>query len=252
MKANHGNSRTIILTFESQSRHEARRKLSPKLVERNCSILKHIGLAYTVALRQTRRSQDDFDDILQESTIGLTQGVEHFDSSRGHRPSSYLISRATGQVLHYRRDRARIIRIPWRLRDLFVKGQRLQEERRRSQLQPLSDLELARALNVSTQRWHQAVASQRHEKVCSLESNHDHHLGIAHPDQQLNWIRDALSKLHPFNREIVVAHLIDGEKLRNLATRYKMSPRHLSNILHLTLATLQNWAKLDGLLVRPS
>ena len=222
------------------------------MIQRNLSILKHIGLAYTVALRQTRRGQEDFDDILQESTIGLTHGVERFDSSRGHQPSCYLISRATGQVLHYRRDRARIIRIPWRLRDLFVKGQRLQEERRRNQLQPLSVVELARALNVSTQRWHQAVESQRHEKVCTLEPNHDHHLDKADPDQQLNWIRDALPKLHPLNREIVVAHLIDGEKLRNLATRYNMSPRQLSNILRLTLATLKNWAKLDGMLVQPS
>ena len=99
---------------------------------RNQQILQHLGLAHLVAKRQQQQGPEDFDDLLQEARLGLIAGVERFDASRGLKPSSYLISRANGQVMHYRRDRAAMLRIPWRLRDLAVRAgrlsQRLQQE----------------------------------------------------------------------------------------------------------------------------
>ena len=87
---------------------------------RNQQILQHLGLAHLVAKRQQQQGPEDFDDLLQEARLGLIAGVERFDASRGLKPSSYLISRANGQVMHYRRDRAAMLRIPWRLREQSV------------------------------------------------------------------------------------------------------------------------------------
>jgi RNA polymerase sigma-B factor len=81
-----------------------------------------MGLAHCVATRQQQRGPEEHDDLLQEARLGLIQGMDNWDPSRGFRPSSYLMSRANGQVLHYRRDRSRMVRIPWRLQDLYVSG----------------------------------------------------------------------------------------------------------------------------------
>ena len=102
-----------------------------------------MGLAHCVATRQQQRGPEAHDDLLQEARLGLIQGMDNWNPSCGFRPSSYLMSRANGQVLHYRRDSSRMVRNPWRLQDLYVSGQRLQQERMQKGL-PLLDRRLHR------------------------------------------------------------------------------------------------------------
>ena len=139
-------------------RHEYRHGLPPSIARRNQQALKHLGLAHCAARRQQQRGPEEFDDRLQESRVGLIRGLERFDRQRGVHPSSYLLSRATGQILHYRRDRSRTIRIPWRLRDLYSAGMKIQREREQNQLPSLSDQELAAKLSVRPERWASALS----------------------------------------------------------------------------------------------
>ena len=141
------------MVLNARQRHEERRCLPPGTNERNQKVLQHLGLAHCVAMRQRHRGPEERDDLLQEACLGLIQGLQKFDPSRGLRPSSYLMSRANGQILHYRRDRSRMVRIPWRLQDLYVSGQRLKQERTQKGLPPLSDRSIAVHLKVSPQRW---------------------------------------------------------------------------------------------------
>ena len=108
------------MIFNAHQRHEERRCLLKGTRDRNQLVLKHICLAHCVATRQQQRGPEAHDDLLQEARLGLIQGMDNWNPSRGFRPSSYLMSRANGQVLHYRRDRSRMVRIPWRLQDLYV------------------------------------------------------------------------------------------------------------------------------------
>ena len=140
---------------------ESRRGLPPCIARRNQQALKHLGLAHCAARRQQQRGPEEFDDLLQESRVGLIRGLERFDQQRGLRPSSYLLSRATGQILHYRRDRSRTIRIPWRLRDLYAAGMKIQREREQNRQPLLSDQDLATELSVRPERWAAAVESQQ-------------------------------------------------------------------------------------------
>ena len=79
------------------------------------------------------------------------------------------MSRANGQVLHYRRDRSRMVRIPWRLQDLYVSGQRLQQQRTQNGLPPLSDRSIAVRLKVSPQRWLDACTAEVSKKIMGIE-----------------------------------------------------------------------------------
>ena len=128
-------------------------------------------LAHCAARRQQQRGSEECGDLLQESLVGLIRGLERFDRQRGVHPSSYLLSRATGQILHYRRDRSRTIRIPWRLRDLYAAGMKIQREREQNQLPSLSDQELAAKLLVKLERWAAAVQSHWASQVADLFAN---------------------------------------------------------------------------------
>ena len=152
------------MVLNSRQRHEQRRCLPPGTKERNQRVLQHLGLAHCVATRQHQRGPEERDDLLQEACLGLIQGVENLNPSLGFRPSSYLMSRVNGQVLHFRRDRSRMVRIPWRLQDLFVSGQRLQEKRTQRGLPPLNNRSIAADLKVSPQRWLDACAAEVSKK----------------------------------------------------------------------------------------
>ena len=238
------------MVSEAQQRHESRRQLTKPMMHRNQMILSHIGLACVVARRQSLRGPEEFDDLEQESTLGLIVGVENFDHGRGVKPSSYLISRANGQVLHYRRDRATSIRIPWRLRDLYVRGQRLQEQRQKMGLERLSDDDLASSLNVSMDRWQDAVFSQVNTKVLSLDDDELERIDFKRDDNHLEWLRNVLPNLSKNHRALLMAHLVDGMSIKQLALIMQITPTCVRERLRASIKLLKKWAELDGLLLK--
>ena len=238
------------MVSEAQQRHESRRHLTQPMMHRNQVILAHIGLACMVAKRQSLRGTEEFDDLKQESTLGLIAGVENFDHGRGLKPSSYLISRANGQVLHYRRDRATSIRIPWRLRDLYVRGQRLQEQRQKMGLERLSDDDLASSLNVSMDRWQDAVFSQVNTKVLSLDDDELERIDFKRDDNHLEWLRNVLPNLSKNHRALLMAHLVDGMSIKQLALIMQITPTCVRERLRASIKLLKKWAELDGLLLK--
>ena len=129
-------------------RREQRRRLPVSIQKRNAQVLRHCGLAHLATHRQLGRGCGEHDDLLQEAFLGLIQGSERFKASRGNRFSSYAIRLATGRIQHFRRDRVRCLRIPWRLDALHAQAIRLQEQRAHAQ-RPLCRIN----------NWHQHSAS---------------------------------------------------------------------------------------------
>ena len=229
-------------------RQEARRALPPCIARRNQQALEHFGLAHCAARRQQQRGPEEFDDLLQESRLGLIRGMDRFDPQRGLRHSSYLLSRARGQILHYRRDRARTIRIPWRLRDLYAAGMKIQREREQNQQIALSDLELAGTLAVRPERWADAVEGHRASQVFDLSASPVEPTQPCEEDEQLNWLRSVMHQLEGMPGEVVQAHLIERKSIKDLAQKWKCSRASLRLHLNEGLEVLRQWAQRDGLL----
>ena len=237
------------MVSEAQQRHESRRNLTKAMMHRNQMILEHIGLACLVARRQSLRGPEELEDLEQESTLGLILGVENFDHKRGVKPSSYLISRANGQVLHYRRDRSTSIRIPWRLRDLYVRGERLQEKREKLGLERLNDVDLAASLNISLDRWQNAVFSQVNTKFMPLNDEELERVDFKKDDKHLEWLRNVLPNLSQNYRDLLLAHLVDGMSIKQLASIMQITPTCVRERLKVSIELLKKWAELDGLLL---
>ena len=199
---------------------ESRRSLPPCIARRNQQALKHLGLAHCAARCQQQRGPEEFDDLLQESRVGLILGLERFDQQRGLRPSSYLLSRATGQILHYRRDRSRTIRIPWRLRDLYAAGMKIQREREQNRQPLLSDQDLATELSVRPERWLPPLRAMEPA-------------GSRAEDEHLDWLKSVLHQVDGLAGTVLQAHLIEGQTLKDLDLAQAMNCSRSSLRLHL-------------------
>jgi DNA-directed RNA polymerase specialized sigma subunit len=105
-----------------------------------------LGLARQQAHRFARRWALPVDDLLGPVYEGLCKGAIAFDPSRGFRPSSYLVARVKGELMHHLRDTGFSLRISHRLRELWFKG-------RKYIAQDLNDRQIAARLDVPLQRW---------------------------------------------------------------------------------------------------
>ena len=232
----------------------------PKSIQkRNQAVVEHLGLAHLAATRQATRGGEELDDLIQEARLGLIMAMEKFDANLGFKVSSYAMARANGQILHFRRDRSQIVRVPWRLRDLYTRGMRLQQKQQNDGLKPFTEEQLAAQLNVSSDRWHQAAEAiwQTHlvsldAKVTSTGGNHvEKRVPLLErlkspkqqeTDLQYQWLKKAIQRLTSHQQHLLYAHYIDDISLRQLAKREKMKENKLRRVLRGLIKQLQLWS----------
>ena len=247
---------------QSLRRREQRRSLPKSILERNDAVLEHLGLAHHAAIHQAARYPGEQDDLVQEGRVGLIHGVANFDPQRGFRISTYVLARVHGQIMHFRRDRQHTLRIPWRLKDLHSKGARLQAQRLQQHLAPLDERGLVASLNVSPQRWREALMARAFGRVDSLDVvpsrkavGADQRRSLINQiedpssvpasleDPTLCWLQDALKTLEPQQRCWLLARYVDNISIKDLALRERVSPGLLRQSIRTSLSLLRQAAR---------
>ncbi len=114
--------------------------------EQQAFALSHLGLARQQARRFAIRHQLDYDELLGAAYEGLCKAALGFDPALGHRPSSYVVPKVKGELLHHLRDTGFALRICHRYRELWIKARRLVAR-------GLEDQEISEALRVPVGVW---------------------------------------------------------------------------------------------------
>ena len=237
------------------------------ILERNDAVLEHLGLAHHAAIRQAARYPGEQDELVQEGCLGLIHGLANFDPQRGCRISTYVLARVHGQILHFRRDRQHVLRIPWRLKDLHSRGMRLQAQRLQERLEPLDETGLAASLDVTVERWREALMAHALGHVDSLDvapaiQAVDGELRSSLLDQieappvmsastfeadeeepRLRWLQGALKALEPRQRCWLLARYVDNIPIRDLALKEKVAPGLLRKAIREALSLLRQAAR---------
>jgi RNA polymerase sigma-B factor len=142
----------------------------PSLALRNRLVELNIGLVRREVHHWTGQCTESYDDLLQVGSIGLIRAIERFDLSKGHAFSSFAIPYIRGEIQHYLRDKSPSVRIPRRwqalqrqavtvIRDLHVELHR-----------PPTDLEVAKALDISLYEWQEIRLSCKNRSLLSLDA----------------------------------------------------------------------------------
>jgi RNA polymerase sigma-B factor len=255
-----------MLSSQSLRRREQRRSLPKPILERNDAVLEHLGLAHHAAIRQAARYPGEQDELVQEGCLGLIHGLANFDPQRGCRISTYVLARVHGQILHFRRDRQHVLRIPWRLKDLHSRGMRLRAQRLQERLEPLDETGLAASLDVTVERWREALMAHALGHVDSLDvapaiQAVDGELRSSLLDQiealpvmsastfeadeeepRLRWLQGALKALEPRQRCWLLARYVDNIPIRDLALKEKVAPGLLRKAIREALSLLRQAA----------
>lgn len=146
-----------------------KRKKDPNIKE--LLIKKYMYLVRYVVTRiemclPTYKPNSESDDLISCGIIGLMDAIEKFDPNRGIKFKTYAISRVRGAIL----DELRAL--DWVPRSIRQKARQLENacnELENELMRPANDFEVANALGVSMDEFHNLVTSVNNTAVISLD-----------------------------------------------------------------------------------
>ncbi len=143
---------------------------SPDPHVRNRLVELNFGLVRREAHHWINQCTESYEDLLQVGSIGLICAIERFDVSKGHAFSSFAIPYIRGEIQHYLRDKSPCVRIPRRWQALQRKAVLVARELQAALNRSPNDAEIASALEISVEEWHEIKLACQNRALLSLDA----------------------------------------------------------------------------------
>ena len=141
-----------------------------------------LPLAKRVARTLARRSTDPIEDITQIGILGLIKAVRSFDPSISRNFKSYATYLITGEIRHYLRDKASVMKSSRAIQELCFRVNKITVEMLDEIGETPSDSELAQKMDVDVSDIKQFRAADRRTSIISLDQ-----LDLQCEDEFTNW-----------------------------------------------------------------
>ena len=113
---------------------------------------------------------ESYDDLIQVGSLGLIRAIERFDISKGHAFSSFATPYIRGEIQHYLRDKSPSVRIPRRWQTLQRQAVYFIRDHQSQQGRHPSDVEIAKALEISSSEWQEIKLASKNRALLSLDA----------------------------------------------------------------------------------
>jgi RNA polymerase sigma-B factor len=244
------NADVILFARYRRSRAEAARD---ELVQRYLPLARRLTMRYAAPASR--------EDIFQVACMGLLEAIDRFDPARRCAFASFAIPTITGEIKHYLRDKAWIVRMPRAQHDLGLKAENATERLEGTLGREPSLSRLASELNSNTEDVGTALAAMSACRVASLDAGWDDagddgdtlgsHLGIVDAGyagvEQRALLRELLSVLPVREREIVRLRFEEDLTQQQIAERVGVSQMHVSRLLRRCMKQLRAAAEESAL-----
>ena len=147
---------------------EYKKNKDPKI--RELIVKESMPLVKKIASNLARRSTDPIEDLVQVGCLGLIKAIENFNPSVGAKCTTYFTHLIAGEMKHYCRDRSMLFRAPRELVELNFKINKIIQKLAYELGREPSDLELAEALELDTNKIQEAQNVERRRNLISLDS----------------------------------------------------------------------------------
>lgn len=184
---------------------------------------------------------DNLDDLFQIGTIGLLKSINNFDLNQEVKFSTYAVPMIEGEIRRYLRDNS-FLRISRQIKDLAYRSLKLKEQHLNEFGESLSVEELAQKLEVDQYKIIESLEATN--QIISLNeplyNDFDESLELfdiipvqANNDDILITrlsLRDGISKLPDFERQIIIRRYYDGKSQVEIANEFHISQAQVSRL----------------------
>ena len=220
----------------------------------NLIVVATMPLVKKIACSLARRSTDPIDDLIQVGSLGLIKSIEFYNpdiSTKFKTYASYLI---TGEIRHYLRDKASMIKAPREIQELaFRINNYIKQLVEESGDEPTRE-EVAKAMDVPVQKVNIAIEVDRRKSTISLDqtfnTSDDDNMSLADKipsgDHQefLNayeekiMLSKAIEKLPPDLKAVIELNYYEDLNQRQIAEKLGISQMQVSRRLKKALAAM--------------
>ncbi len=116
-----------------------------------------------------RRSTDPVEDLIQVGSVGLLKAIDQYDPKHRSSFKTYATYLITGEIRHYLRDKASMIRAPRELHELSFRVNQIIQELSLNLGRTPSDIEIANTLSIPVSRITEVVEIDRRKQMLSLD-----------------------------------------------------------------------------------
>lgn len=244
-----------LITYKNSTDKKMKKQLQNLIVVAAMPFVKKIacGLA--------RRSTDPVDDLIQVGAVGLIKAIDLYNPDIGTRFKTYATYLITGEIRHYLRDKASMIKAPREIQELAFRINCVIKQLTDEGIEPTSE-QVAEVMSLSVSKVNDIIEVDRRKSTISLDQTltleDDDTMSLADKIPSGDYqefldsyeekimLSNAISKLRPKMKEVIELSYYDDLNQREISEKLNISQMQVSRRLRQALAEMYNIITVGG------
>lgn len=222
----------------------------------NLIVIATMPLVKKIACSLARRATDPVDDLIQVGSVGLIKAIEFFDPSISTKFKTYASYLITGEIRHYLRDKASMIKAPREIQELAFRINNVIKQLAENGIENPTNEQIAKAMSLPVKKINDVIEVDRRKSTISLDqtysSNEEDCFSLADKipagDYQefLNtyeekiMLTNAIKELPQNLKEVVELSYYEDLNQREIAEKLNISQMQVSRRLKRALSEIYN------------
>lgn len=229
-----------LLTYKDTQEAKVKKQLQNLIVVASMPFVKKIagGLA--------RRSTDPVDDLIQVGAVGLIKAMDLYNPQIGTKFKTYATYLITGEIRHYLRDKASMIKAPREIQELAFRINCVIKQLTEEGIEPTTE-HVAEVMSLSVSKVNDIIEVERRKSTISLDQTYsfddedtmsladkipsgDYQQFLDSYEEKI-MLSNAISKLKPKMKEVIELSYYEDLNQREISERLNISQMQVSRRL---------------------
>lgn len=245
----------LLISFKNSKDEKKKRMLHLKIVEESMDLVKKI--ANTIALQSGIPNED----LIQVGSLGLIKAIEFYKVDMNTKFKTYATYFIKGEIKHYLRDKASIIKAPRELQELLFKINSAKKKLNETGNEDPSPEQIAQYLDLPVAKINEVIEIERCKSTLSLDQSflqEDEDISLldkipANDYQEFMnsyenkiMLASTIKRLPPDLREIIELSYYQDLNQREISEKMNMSQMQVSRRLKKALNKMYELIKNNG------
>ena len=238
-----------LISYKSVDNEKLKKELQ------NLIVVAAMPFVKKVACGLARRSTDPVDDLIQVGSLGLIKAIDLFNPSLGTKFKTYATYLITGEIRHYLRDKASMIKAPREIQELAFRINCVIKKLTEDGLEPTSE-QIAEEMSLPLKKVNDVIEVDRRKSTISLDQT------FAADDEDSSSLADklpsgdyqeflnayeekimlaaAIKQLKPKLKEVIELNYYQDLNQRQIAEKLNISQMQVSRRIKQALGDIYN------------
>ena len=245
----------LLISFKNSKDEKKKRMLHLKIVEEAMDLVKKI--ANTIALQSGISNED----LIQVGSLGLIKAIEFYRLDMNTKFKTYATYFIKGEIKHYLRDKASIIKAPRELQELLFKINTAKKKLTETGSEDPTPEQIAEYLDLPVAKINEVIEIERCKSTLSLDQScmqEDEDISLldkipANDYQEFMnsyenkiMLASTIKRLPPDLREIIELSYYQDLNQREISEKMNMSQMQVSRRLKKALSKMYELIKNNG------